>query len=53
VVVLTGYRYPLAFRPEQSAYAEQVGDACRSVWNTGLEQRRAYRQRDSWINYVE
>ncbi len=51
--MLTGYRYLLAFTPEQNAYAEKVGAACRSVWNTALEQRRAYRKRGAWINYVE
>jgi putative transposase len=30
-----------------------IGDACRAVWNTGLEQRREYRRRGGWINYVE
>nr|QGW61264.1 hypothetical protein ICEMyc226_00232 [Mycolicibacterium sp.] len=25
---------------------------CRSVWNTGLEQRRAYRRRGAWMNYA-
>jgi putative transposase len=45
--VLTGRRYLLAFTPEQEAYAEQVGDACRAVWNTGLEQRLEYRRRDA------
>jgi putative transposase len=51
--MLTGRRYPLAFTPEQQAYAERIGDACRAVWNTGLEQRREYRRRGGWINYVE
>ncbi|WP_412543780.1 transposase [Longispora sp. K20-0274] len=26
---------------------------CRSVWNTGLHQRREYRRRGGWMNYVE
>lgn len=26
---------------------------CRVVWNVGLEQRRAYRSRNGYINYVE
>lgn len=25
---------------------------CRVVWNTGLDQRREYRRRGSWMNYV-
>jgi putative transposase len=51
--MLTGRRYLLAFTDVQAAYAEQVGSICRAVWNTGLEQRRAYRRRGAWINYVE
>jgi putative transposase len=51
--MLTGRRYLLAFTDEQTAYAEQVGSICRAVWNTGLEQRRAYRRRGGWIDYVE
>jgi putative transposase len=43
--VLTGRRYLLAFTPEQAEYAEQVGNACRAVWNTALEQRRVYAER--------
>jgi len=33
------------------AYAEQTAGICRAVWNTGLDQRRQYRQRQAWINY--
>lgn len=51
--MLTGRRYLLAFTPKQEAYAERIGDACRAVWNTGLEQRREYRRRGAWINYFE
>ncbi|XVQ84964.1 RNA-guided endonuclease InsQ/TnpB family protein [Microbispora siamensis] len=51
--MLTGRRYLLALTPEQEEFAEKIGDACRVVWNTALEQRRAYRQRGTWINYVE
>jgi putative transposase len=51
--VLTGRRYLLALTPEQEAYAEQIGDICRAVWNTGLEQRREYRRRGAWISYQE
>ncbi|MEO3744494.1 transposase [Plantactinospora sp. B5E13] len=51
--MLTGRRYLLAFTPGQAVYAEQVGAACRAVWNTALEQRREYRRRGAWINYVE
>ncbi|MBF6180751.1 transposase [Nocardia otitidiscaviarum] len=51
--MLTGRRYRLALTGQQLAYAEQVGAACRAVWNTGLEQRREYRRRGAWINYRE
>jgi putative transposase len=50
--VLTGRRYRLELTPDQAAYAERIGAACRDVWNTGLEQRRIYRQRGAWMNYV-
>jgi putative transposase len=33
--------------------AQQTADACRAVWNTGLEQRREYRRSGAWINYEE
>ncbi|MFF4987384.1 RNA-guided endonuclease InsQ/TnpB family protein [Streptosporangium saharense] len=51
--MLTGRRYLLAFTPEQETFAERIGDACRMVWNTGLEQRRAYRRRGAFVSYVE
>lgn len=51
--MLTGRRYLLAFTDTQAAYAETVGNACRAVWNTALEQRREYRRRGAWITYVE
>ncbi|WP_182899213.1 RNA-guided endonuclease TnpB family protein [Microbispora sp. H10830] len=51
--MLTGRRYLLAFTPEQETLAELIGDACRAVWNTALEQRRAYRQRGAFTGYVE
>ena len=51
--MLTGRRYLLNLTPEQADYAEMVGGICRAVWNTALEQRRAYRQRGGWINYNE
>jgi len=51
--MFTGRRYLLDFTPEQAAYAEQVGGACRAVWNVALEQRREYRRRGAFINYVE
>jgi putative transposase len=51
--MLTGCRYLLALTAEQTGQAEQFGAICRAVWNTGLEQRREYRRRGAWINYVE
>lgn len=51
--MLTGRRYLLALTPKQAAYAEQIGGACRAVWNVALEQRREYRRRGAWIDYVE
>lgn len=51
--MLTGRRYVLAFTPEQEAYAERIGDACRAVWNTGLEQRREYHRRGGRVGYFE
>lgn len=50
--MLTGRKYRLAFAPEQAEFAETVADICRSVWNTALEQRREYRRRGAWMNYV-
>jgi len=41
------------FTPEQAEFAELIGDTCRAVWNTALEQRREYRRRGCWINYNE
>src|SRR5690606_8157035 len=51
--MLTGRRYPLAFTPEQEEFAENIGNACRFVWNIGLEQRREYRRRRAFIGYAE
>src|ERR1700755_1171653 len=51
--MLIGMRYLLALTPEQAEFAEQIGNACRAVWNTALEQRREYRRRGAWINYYE
>ncbi|MCW3818244.1 transposase [Micromonospora sp. DR5-3] len=51
--MLTGRRYLLALTGEQAVYAEQVGAVCRAVWNTALEQRRAYRRRGGFIGYDE
>jgi putative transposase len=49
--VLTGRRFRVEFTGEQAEFAQRIADVCRTVWNTGLEQRRAYRRRGAWINY--
>ncbi|MEV6325002.1 transposase [Nocardia sp. NPDC051787] len=43
----------MSLNETQGRYAELIGDTCRAVWNTGLEQRREYRRQDAWINYRE
>ena len=49
--MLTGRRFRVEFTDEQTAFAEKIAAVCRSVWNTGLEQRREYRRRGAWMNY--
>lgn len=49
--MLTGRRFRVEFSADQAEHAEQVGAACRAVWNTGLEQRREYGRRGAWMNY--
>lgn len=49
--MLTGRRFRVEFTAEQAEFAERIGVVCRAVWNTGLEQRRAYRRRGAWMNY--
>ncbi len=49
--MLTGRRFRVEFTDAQAEFAERIGGACRVVWNTGLEQRRAYRRRGAWMNY--
>ena len=51
--MLTGRRYLVRLTPDQAAYADEVSGICRAVWNTGLDQRRQYRQRQAWINYPQ
>lgn len=51
--MLSGRKYRVEFTPAQVEFAEQIGGTCRSVWNTALEQRRAYRQRGAFIGYAE
>ncbi|WP_431681164.1 RNA-guided endonuclease InsQ/TnpB family protein [Kitasatospora sp. KL5] len=50
--VLSGRRYRLEPTAVQAQLCEMFGDVCRSVWNTALEQRREYRRRGVWMNYV-
>ena len=51
--MLAGRRFRVRFTPDQLAYADEVSGVCRAVWNTGLDQRRQYRQRRAWINYPQ
>lgn len=51
--MLAGRKYRLEFTPEQAVFADTIGNVCRAVWNTGLEQRREYRRRGGWMNYVQ
>jgi putative transposase len=51
--MLTGRRFRVELTDEQTEFAQRIADACRAVWNTGLEQRRAYRRRGAWMNYHE
>ncbi|MFB7328037.1 RNA-guided endonuclease InsQ/TnpB family protein, partial [Streptomyces sp. NPDC056190] len=50
--MLSGRRYLLDLSPKQGEMCEEFGAICRSVWNTALEQRREYRRRGAWMNYV-
>lgn len=50
--MLTGRKYRLSLTPEQEAMCDEFGNICRAVWNTALEQRREYRRRGAWMNYV-
>ncbi|MCA2220301.1 RNA-guided endonuclease InsQ/TnpB family protein [Nonomuraea aurantiaca] len=49
--MLTGRKYRLDLASGQVVFAERIGGACRSVWNTALEQRRTYRRRGAFIGY--
>ena len=50
--MLTGRKCRLDLTSEQADYCEQIGNVCRAVWNTGLDQRRQYRKRGAYINYM-
>jgi len=49
----TGRRFRAELTGAQAQLAQQTADACRAVWNIGLEQRREYRRRGAWINYEQ
>jgi putative transposase len=49
--MLAGRRFRVELSAQQARLAQQTADACRAVWNTGLEQRREYRRRGGWMNY--
>ncbi|MGA5763613.1 RNA-guided endonuclease InsQ/TnpB family protein [Nonomuraea bangladeshensis] len=51
--MLSGRKYQVEFTLAQAEFAERIGGICRSVWNTGLEQRRVYRERGAFIGYAE
>ncbi len=50
--MLSGRRYRLELTDTQAAQCQEFAAICRSVWNTGLEQRREFRRRGAWMNYV-
>jgi len=51
--MLAGRRFRVELTEDQERLAQQTADACRAVYNTGLEQRREYRRRGAWINYEQ
>ncbi|GAB7188346.1 transposase [Kitasatospora sp. Ki12] len=50
--MLSGRKYRLELDQAQAELCETFGNICRDVWNTALEQRREYRRRGAWMNYV-
>ena len=52
-VMKAGRRFRAELTDAQARLAQQTADACRAVWNTGLEQRREYRRRGAWMNYEQ
>ncbi|MFC4336292.1 RNA-guided endonuclease InsQ/TnpB family protein [Salininema proteolyticum] len=50
--MLTGRRYRLKLTPEQAESCTGYANICRFVWNSALEQRREYRRKGVWTNYV-
>ncbi len=51
--MLVGRVFRLRVTLEQDAALFRWSGICRSVWNTGLEQRRHYRQGRSFIGYAQ
>jgi putative transposase len=51
--MLAGRRFRAELTDAQALLAQQTANACRAVWNTGLEQRREYRHRGAWVNYEQ
>jgi putative transposase len=51
--MLAGRRFRVELTEAQAQLAQQTADACRAVWNIGLEQRREYRRRGAWMNYEQ
>jgi putative transposase len=51
--MFVGRRFRAELTDPQARLAQQTADACRAVWNAGLEQRREYRRRAAWISYEE
>jgi putative transposase len=51
--MLVGRRFRVELTDAQARLAQQTADACRAVYNTGLEQRREYRRRGAWMNYEQ
>lgn len=50
--MLSGRRYRLDLTEAQTGMCQEFADVCRAVWNVALEQRREYRRRGAWMNYV-
>jgi putative transposase len=51
--MLAGRRFRVELTEAQARLAQETADACRAVWNTGLEQRREYRRRGAWMTYEQ
>jgi putative transposase len=51
--MLAGRRFRVELTDAQALLAQQTADACRAVYNVGLEQRREYRRRGAWMNYEQ